>query len=124
MCPTPPGPTLSVIPKTLEEFEPRLGGAEVTISEIKKTLSGMDAQLRDLRIAHPVDLSYLRGADCRRVQQALKDLAIYRGQADGKCDGKTNAAAREWQIQERRTIAPAWSAEEIERTLRTLPDKG
>jgi hypothetical protein len=117
------GAALSVIQKTLAAMQVRLGGAEATMSVIKKTVEGADEQLLDMRIAQPVNLSYLTGADCRRVQQALQELAGYKGGADGKCDGTTNAAARAWQIQERRTIAPAWSAEEIERTLRTPPDK-
>ena len=116
--------TLSLIQKTLEGIETRVGNTEATQSVIKNALEGIDAQLLDMRIAQPVNLSYLTGADCRRVQRALKELAGYNGGIDGKCDGATNAAAREWQIQERRTIAPAWSAEEIERTLRTPPDKG
>jgi hypothetical protein len=115
--------TLSVIPKTMKAIETRLDNAETTLSVIPKTLEGIDDQLLDMRIAQPLDLSYLRGPDCRRVQQALQELAGYKAGVDGICDGATNAAARRWQLQERRTIPLAQSAEEIERTLRTSPDK-
>jgi hypothetical protein len=112
------GTTLSAMQKTMEAIETRLDSARASLSLIPKTLEAIDEQLLDLRIAQPVDLSYLTGTDCRRVQQTLKELAGYKGRIDGICDGATNAAAREWQMQERHTIAPGLSAEEIERTLR------
>ena len=114
------GPILSVIQKTTQKMETGINSGGTTLTGITKTLEGIDAQLLDMRIAQPVDLSYLTGADCRRVQQPLKELAGYKGRIDGICDGATNAAAREWQIQNRQTIAPARTAEEIERRLRTL----
>jgi hypothetical protein len=114
------GTTLSAMQKTMEAIETRLDSAGVTLSVIPKTLEGIDAQLLDMRIAQSVDLSYLTGGDCRRVQQTLQELAGYKGRIDGICDGATDAAAREWQIQHRQTIAPARSAEEIDRRLRTL----
>jgi hypothetical protein len=117
------GTTLSIIQKTLEAVETPLSKGEATLSAIPKSLQAINEQLLDMRIAEPVDLSYLMGADCRRVQQALQELAGYKGRIDGICDGATNAAARSWQMQRRRTIAPAQSADEIERKLRTSPDK-
>jgi hypothetical protein len=118
------GATLSLIPKNLEAIDTRLDTVGATLSLVPKTLEGMDELLLDMRIAQPVNLSYLTGADCRRVQQALTKSQVYKGKVDGICDGATNAAAREWQIRERRTIAPARSAEDVERALLSPPEKG
>jgi hypothetical protein len=115
------GATLSLIQKAIEVIETRVSNAEATQSVIKRTLDDIDRQLLDMRIAQPVTLSYLTGADCRRIQQALKELAGYMGPIDGKCDGATNAAATAWQVRERRTIAPARSADEIDKRLRAPP---
>jgi hypothetical protein len=117
------GATLSVIPKNVEAIKTHLETTGVALSLIPNILNKIDEQMLDMRIAGPVNLSYLTGADCGHVQQALWDLGFYRGKVDEKCGGATNAAAREWQMRERRTIAPARSAEEIVQTLRTPPDK-
>jgi hypothetical protein len=98
------GETLSLIPKNLGAIDTRLETAGATLSLIPKTLEGMDELLLDMRIAQPVNLSYLTAADCRLVQQALRKSQVYKGKVDGICDGATNAAAREWQIRERRTV--------------------
>jgi hypothetical protein len=115
------GATLSVIQKNLETIEPRLSKGEATLSVIPTTLEAINEQLLGMRLAQLVNLSYLTGVNCRRVQQALLELTCYQGRVDGKCDGATNTAAWKWQMQAQRTIAPAQSAEEIERTLRTSP---
>ena len=99
------GATLSRNQTTLEAIETPLTRGEVTLSEIPKTLEAIDGRLLDMRIAQPINLSYLKGADCRRVQEALRELGRYKGRIHGICDGATNAAAREWQMQERRAIA-------------------
>ena len=115
------GSTLSTIPTNLEAIKTQLEKAKTTLSLIPTTVDGIDQQMLDIRIAQPVNLSYLTGADCVAVQRALKDF--YKGRVDGKCDGATNAAAQEWQIQNRRTIAPAHSADQIVKTLGTQSEQ-
>jgi hypothetical protein len=74
------------------------------------------------------DLSYLMGADCKRVQQGLVDIGTLRltpaikGRAqtspvDGQCGQQTNAAMLAWQLRENRPIFPAHSADEIVQAL-------
>jgi hypothetical protein len=115
------GERLSPVPKTIEGIEKRFDNTATTLSGIRKTLVGIDGRLLDIRIMQPVNLSYLTGTDCRRVQQTLKEVADYKGRVDGICDGLTNAAAQDWQMQQQQTIAPARSAEEIVARLRPLP---
>jgi hypothetical protein len=110
---------LLAIKNTMESIDTRI---ETALSPVPKTLERIDRRVLDVGIAQPVDLSYLKDKDCRVVQQVLHDLGAYKGRVDGICDGATNAAARQWQLQERRTIAPAHSADEIVRTL-TARDK-
>lgn len=112
--------TLSVIPKNVEAIKTQLETIGATLTVISK---GIEEQMLDMRIAQPVNLSYLTGEDCHSVQQALTNLRFYKGKLDAKCDGATNAAAQEWQMQNRRTIAPAHSADQILKRLGTQPEQ-
>jgi hypothetical protein len=110
-----------MIQKSLEAIGTPLKTGEATLSVMPNTLEAIEGQLLEMRAAQPIDLSYLMGADCRQVQQVLQELADYKGRVDGICDGATNAAARKWQMRERRTIPPSQSAEEIVSVLRSPP---
>jgi hypothetical protein len=117
------GATLSANSKTLEAIKTQFETAGAALSLIPNTLNRIGEQMLDMRIAQSVNLSYLTGPDCRRVQQALSDLRFYNGKVDEKCGGATNAAAQEWQIQNRRTIAPAHSADQILKSLGTQSEQ-
>jgi hypothetical protein len=118
------GASLSLIQDNLETIATRLNKVEAKLPLMPTNLETVKEQLLDIRRAQPVNLSYLRDADCRRVQQVLQQLAVYQGGADGKCGPATNAAASTWQMQERRAIAPAQTAEEIVKTLLDAPGGG
>jgi hypothetical protein len=83
---------------------------------------------QSVNAARTPDLSYLTGADCKRIQQGLINVGTLRpapsvkGRAqtnpvDGQCGPQTSLAMLAWQLRESRPISPAHTADEIIQTL-------